>query len=675
MFDLAQSFYVDEQAVANSDTVFATSVDLFFKAKPVQSLTRTGIDAPGVSVYICPFNTSGPNIDYIFHTYAARVEYGSINVDTFANTATKFVFRNPVPLPTGASYAFLLHFDGNDSDFKLWYNKAGTPQLNQPTATQVSSGKSDGNLYKITNGNVLTPELDADLKYKVNIAKFSSNSQVFKLVDRNYEILGINTANGNFFGGEPVWQFRANNTGTVSVSNTSNSVVGTGTSFASLYTSGDFFVITDGTFNNADVRQITAITNNTVMSMDLPATFTNTAAAHIKTVTAKAYIADGITDHLLLADSTANSSVFLSTNTLVIGVQSLATANIAAIKDFSVNSLIPNFAVKLPAATSLSLTTNFANTGHSIVNTTAFSSILGTRELLTTFDAVISSRTIEVTAGTPYKSYQGSLTFATTNPYVSPWVREEDMDLFIERYSINNDTTNENIGQGNSSSRYVSRTIILADGQHAEDLKVYLTAWKPANTNVKVYAKIRNNDDPESFDLKNWTDLTLLTPVATSNRNNPTDMVEIDFGLPTIKTASLTATGTFTVNSSAVVVGTSGVVNTEIVAGALVRIYSAASNTVYFHDTVVSSNSTTFTVATSQTANASLQQTGMLVDVIADTNGAFLNNQNQNTVRYMNKAGSYYDTYDQFAIKIVMLSTDNVSMPLVDDCRAIAVTS
>jgi hypothetical protein len=309
MFDLAQSFFIDQRAVANSDTVFITSVELYFRDKPTQSKTKSGIDTPGVSVYIAPMDLDGPKLTEVFHTFAARMEYASINTSTDGSISTKFTFRNPVPASTGASYVFLIRYDGSDPDFNLWYNKAGQLVTGATTTSQVSSGKNDGYFYKITSGEVLTPEIDADLKFKLNIAKFSSLSQTFKLTNRNIEILNINTANGNFYGGEPVWQIRANNAGTVSVNSTSNSITGTGTSFSSLYIAGDYFVISDGSTANADVRKISSITNNTVLVMDYPATFTNTAAQHIKTVTGKAYLQDGITDHIMIIDSTSNSSV------------------------------------------------------------------------------------------------------------------------------------------------------------------------------------------------------------------------------------------------------------------------------------------------------------------------------------------------------------------------------
>ena len=37
--------------------------------------------------------------------------------------------------------------------------------------------------------------------------------------------------------------------------------------------------------------------------------------------------------------------------------------------------------------------------------------------------------------------------------------------------------------------------VTLADGLDAEDIKVYVNAYKPANTDIKVYAKILNETD------------------------------------------------------------------------------------------------------------------------------------------------------------------------------------
>jgi hypothetical protein len=54
-FDLAQTFYIDKDSVKQADTIFITSVDLYFKTKPVAGKTKTGIYQPGASVLIMMF--------------------------------------------------------------------------------------------------------------------------------------------------------------------------------------------------------------------------------------------------------------------------------------------------------------------------------------------------------------------------------------------------------------------------------------------------------------------------------------------------------------------------------------------------------------------------------------------------------------------------------------------
>ena len=65
---------------------------------------------------------------------------------------------------------------------------------------------------------------------------------------------------------------------------------------------------------------------------------------------------------------------------------------------------------------------------------------------------------------------------------------------------------------GPALAKYVSRIVNLAEGFDAGDLRVFITANKVAGTDIKLYFKIRNTQDPESFDQKNW----VLMPQKTS---------------------------------------------------------------------------------------------------------------------------------------------------------------
>ena len=100
---------------------------------------------------------------------------------------------------------------------------------------------------------------------------------------------------------------------------------------------------------------------------------------------------------------------------------------------------------------------------------------------------------------------------------------------------INNDSTNEDgTGNGNAIARYVQRTVTLADGQDAEDLKVFITAYKPSTADVKVYVKLLDGEDGETMYDKSWIELSQITSVNTvSDYENTQDFKEFEYNIPT----------------------------------------------------------------------------------------------------------------------------------------------
>lgn len=771
-FDLAQTFFLDRQAVKDSEIAFVTAVDLFFYSKPVEGQTKTGINSPGVSVSICGVRADGtPDITTASHIYTARVEFSNIVTDTSGNDAsvTTFTLRQPMPLTTNRRYAVLVKFDGSDNDFKLWYNKSGENVLGTQDQTQVSSGKVDGNLFKITNGFDLTPERDADLSFRVKVARFTDTQKTFKTKNIPYEILKVVTYSDKFLGGEDVYQGAANGSGTVTITNTSNTIVGTGTSFNTYLKVNDKIVITDGTSGNTDIVKVTAIANSTQISLDRPPKFANTTANYFKTVMGKVHIADKLTDHILIRESTANSTLYFGAGNTIYGVDSGANTVISEIINFTVNSVVPGYAIRTPFGTEASGTVNFANSAYTISSTRKKDVVNGVRTLINNYDAVFASHTTEETAGTPFETFNGEITFTTSNEYVSPYVREENLDVFVERYIINNADTNEYLGLGTAQARYISRTATLRNEQFAEDLKVYLTAYRPFGSSVKVYAKFRNSEDNENFDLKDWTELTLINDQVFSNPGNFNSRVELAYSVPFYRsgtdittssgdyisftttedsdeittTTTLVTPSTFNAlsgvaNTTEIITtsGSHGLVNGDIVqyivspgntvvtglsngssyyvvnsaaattlqlsqtsggaainitatvsetghtfipqkgivANSLVRVYSPILPDTYFVDIVTEANSSSFTVS-KVVSNTSLVGTGFHVTKIDRPNSAFLDKQNQNVLTYFNKNSARFEAYDSFAVKVVLLSADGVSIPFVDDVRAIAVSA
>ena len=90
-------------------------------------------------------------------------------------------------------------------------------------------------------------------------------------------------------------------------------------------------------------------------------------------------------------------------------------------------------------------------------------------------------------------------------------------------------TGEERNSGGPINAKYISRRVTLKDGFDASDLKVILNAYKPLGTDVHVYYKVKNADDPEDFDLKNYT---LMSQETSSGRISKGDLINLMGNIP-----------------------------------------------------------------------------------------------------------------------------------------------
>ena len=63
---------------------------------------------------------------------------------------------------------------------------------------------------------------------------------------------------------------------------------------------------------------------------------------------------------------------------------------------------------------------------------------------------------------------------------------------------------------GNGKARYITRKVQLSDGFDSGDLRVYLTGYKPPQSDIYVYAKYLSSSDTQNFEDKNWIQLTQI---------------------------------------------------------------------------------------------------------------------------------------------------------------------
>jgi hypothetical protein len=104
---------------------------------------------------------------------------------------------------------------------------------------------------------------------------------------------------------------------------------------------------------------------------------------------------------------------------------------------------------------------------------------------------------------------------------------------------------------GKMGNKYVSKTVLLTT--EAEDLVVYLTAYRPANTEVYVFCKLLHQEDGETIDNKYWTLMEEVTPKPYSSKVDLSDMKELQYVIPSGDDATITATAFKNANNSNIV--------------------------------------------------------------------------------------------------------------------------
>jgi len=259
------------------------------------------------------------------------------------------------------------------------------------------------------------------------------------------------------------------------------------------------------------------------------------------------------------------------------------------------------------------------------------------------------------------------------------------------RYLMNNDYTLENTRYGNCISKQIEQKVTFANNQFAEDLKLWLTAYRPVGTDFKVFAKFYNTNDSDPFDDKEWT-LLLDQPSNIglySDQSSQNNVIELGYGLYNSPNTAFTLAGAAnaTLNSSNLVgFGTTWQSNAtaNVTAGKLIKFYQPLFPNTFQIAVVNSVVNDTFIILNDPVVNNGIIGTALNVDVLAYPFQAFNNQMNDNIIRYYNSNMVPFDTYNVVQYKFCFLSvTGNTAantmeylpqVPYVDDIRAVNVS-
>lgn len=215
-----------------------------------------------------------------------------------------------------------------------------------------------------------------------------------------------------------------------------------------------------------------------------------------------------------------------------------------------------------------------------------------------------------------------------------------------------------------AGSRYITKQVNLSANQVGEDIVTYISAYRPAGTDLYCYAKLINPQDSTPYYDSTWTRLieTSNSVGVYSSTANTKDVIELTYELP----SDNVATSCSTTSGNNVVTFTQAP-NSLYPTGSYCWI---SGNNSFVTAQITASNNTTVTVSPAPNftaANASIN----LINGLTSLNGAFKYGANNGVVRYVSNNG-VFDTYSTFAIKIVPVSNNNALVPLADNMRAIA---
>ena len=530
---LAQTFVIDKE-LSTDDSVMVTKIDLFF--------ARKSTVGNGVGVQIREVVNGYPS--------GVAVPFSSVHLDASqvivsSTTPTTFVFEAPVALKTDTEYAIVVAPDANDPDYLAWIARTGNVDVD--TGIAITQDTNAGVLFTSTNNKTWTPYQDENLKFNLYKAQFTSSTGSLKLVANDPEFFNIASYTGKFVNDEYVFLANkpATKTGSVTLFAGNSTVIGTSTLFSTEFDIGDHLVVRNATNNVYQVLKISAIANNTTLSVvDLPTenvVSANNSNFWSSPVGRVSYFDDSAPVIMVLEGSSAKSTLKFTanatSNTVIIGSQSGSTALVSSVRDLPVSYIQPSIFRSSFNTTRVDMSASKLYNG---VSTYIKDLDFKTNNYLSDVATYIRSKSNEVDPTNPTFELTLNLkSVASGTIDVSPMIDHEISNITAYEYFVNANTSGETGEFGAALSKYVSKKVELADGLDATDVRTFLTAYRPAGTDIKVYVKIQSSTDSRRFADVEWTELTPRSELnAFSSSADRYDYREIEYVLDsTAKTA------------------------------------------------------------------------------------------------------------------------------------------
>ena len=523
---IAQSFFVDNMEAGKnahgSTGVYLTKIDLFFQGKD---------SAVGTAVEIREVDAATGLVTPNQIPFGRMVlESSDINISDDGTKPTPAVFETPVYLLAGREYAFVVKPTNGNPNTIVWTAKLG--QTDKITGNRVIVQPHNGNLFISSNDKVWSPAQEEDLKFRLHYANFGvaqSGSVILKNTDKEYFQCDEESGTAMSTVGETV---HGETTFVLSGSTSAN--VGLSVLGASSGANGEV-TFSSGTSMRVKGVTTTKFTNGETITVMLAGGGQSSTTATISsqsTPTGKVYHYDATTQSNTFIHLSEPSGTFAA-NTYLKGQTNSGTARIISLDNIVMDTFNTQLSNMILQDTTSGFSGKFATS--TSARDSAYVNVADGED--STFDArrFVLGKTTETSGLSGQKSAEIKVTIQNANnKRHSPAIDNDRAALFAVENLINNDTTNEDgASGGNALARYITRTVELADGQDAEDLKVFVTAFKPASSGLKIYYKILNNEDNDLIEQRSWVAMTQVTSASeVSDSKASEDFREFEFTIP-----------------------------------------------------------------------------------------------------------------------------------------------
>lgn len=503
----------------NVTAFFVTGIDLYFKNKDPNY---------GVYVELRQVDSAGNITSTVIPYSTTYVPSANINLSDDGTVATHISFASPICLQNGYSYAFVVIPEANNPNSVIWTAKLGKTDIT--SGYNVSKQPYNGVLFVSSNNSSWSAIQDEDIKFTLYRAKFTPGATgTVSIANRSREFFTVTNPTGAWQNiGETVRGETRLTQASITGGSISTGQVITGS------TSGASGTVTNISGSVYRVQGLTASSfqNETATVAYANGTSTGVSIVINNVTTPKGnlykYIVNTQSDIHMILDAT--SGVF-ATGEQLRGATSNNLITVVSFDNMPYSTLDFESSTLEFADTAISwISKTTSNT--STIDSNFVSTIVGDNTEFVSERTIYGSTQENTVLGG--KSIQTVASMSTNNEYVSPIIDLNRTFSIAVHNIINNDLSGETgISGGNAINKYISQKITLEQGQDAEDLKVYLTAYKPPSSNIRVYAKIINGQDSDTFANRAWFEMPLTNGSNSySSITDKTDFIEFVYNIP-----------------------------------------------------------------------------------------------------------------------------------------------